>query len=256
MVGVGNEETGTLTVEEALINGGALVSIIPQSIVQNLGLENKMESTTRRFCFGGGSSEKATGWIDELKLVFGGELVALHCVLVFSNRYKPFLSGPDFIVQTNVLPDRHQQILRFCIKNTEGDLDKVIEIPTHHGFGAQLLEEPYKNSSIPVTIIEQESGGKNLMLLEDDFNIASGEVELIRLRLENGVELLETGMRMEKTTATAQKGLVTIPTVIQRDQELFTALINSAAEGIKIPKIYSYWNFGGIADSANYSNTN
>lgn len=94
------------------------------------------------------------------------------------------------------------------------------------------------------------------MLLEDDFNIASGEVELIRLRLENGVELLETGMRMEKTTATAQKGLVTIPTVIQRDQELFTALINSAAEGIKIPKIYSYWNFGGIADSANYSNTN
>jgi hypothetical protein len=95
-----------------LIDGGAVVSVIPSHIIKMLGKENDITKTNKTLRFGGGEIDIPLGLI-KLKLVFMKDIEVTHTFCVTGNPRTPILLGADFLRATNSVADITNDTLTF-----------------------------------------------------------------------------------------------------------------------------------------------
>lgn len=117
-----------------LIDGGAVVSVVPLHIVKYLGKEEDSHPTNKTLRYGGGKIDIPVAVI-KLKLKFSEEVVILHTFCVTKNPSTPLILGMDFLLSTNSIQDPHLCTLTF--RTIEDGKPKLYVIYTQEGDGIQ-----------------------------------------------------------------------------------------------------------------------
>ena len=118
-----------------LIDSGALVSVIPLSVIKGVGLEIRIKSTKRRLRFGGGQIERAAGYIEDVRLILSEDLVVEHQFLVTENPFTPMILGIDFLYQAYAVLGPREMLVKFKLPDLKksrkfqhiGDLDCILK---------------------------------------------------------------------------------------------------------------------------------
>lgn len=172
---------------EALIDGGALCSIMPLALVEKLNLEDELGPTRSVIKFGGGSIEVPVGTI-EVDLEFASDKSIRHRFQVVSNPHTPLLLGHDFLWESRVSINPYEETLTF---HATQDSQEVV-IKTHRAGLHQLadLNDQQNRPSIAAVhanYIEPRVSKGNVaqVAIESDIVLNPGEVMITHLKVKN-----------------------------------------------------------------------
>ncbi|CEP17051.1 hypothetical protein [Parasitella parasitica] len=206
---------------EFLIDGGAMISLIPMQVVKDLKLVDAIMPTSKIVRYGDGVAETPVGLI-KLTLVLSEAVEITHTFCITKSAKTPLIIGMDFLKLANCLPDQRRQVLLF-----RDDQDEVCyKVVTHEGVG--LLQdykhyipegvEPEESEPLVLPVrVGQDVKNPNLLELrsEYDWTFKPGDTSLLMLDLKTNAAIwTESKVLQPERALWLDRGLYVLPTVL------------------------------------------
>ncbi|KAI8137540.1 hypothetical protein BJV82DRAFT_674615 [Fennellomyces sp. T-0311] len=219
---------------EAMLDGGATVSIMPFWIAEEAGLTGKITPTNQGFSYSGKFEQKVVGRLTEVTLTMSEELDVIHSFLIAEDPDTPFLLGLDFMVGAKVVTDPIQECITFSVE--EGGNERVIRIPTHEGNGVRFKEDNNANDVMTITRQDMGNDAPALVTLVADLTLGPNEISILDINELSSEEKVsqDTVTILEPVTSALQKGIIVMPTIRHETLKDMTAVGNISNKEIRL----------------------
>lgn len=203
-----------------LLDGGAVVSVIPLHVVKQLQKESDIIPTNKTLRYGGGQIDVLAGVV-KLKLQFAENITVYHMFCVTRNPSTPLLIGMDFIYASKAIQDPVKKTLTF----RTDDPEKEYKVDTFDGDGYddnvyELVDGGIREDQviIPVSVTNSTGGVDSQdITIGYDWTFEPGEAQLLWIKLEGAINQWETDMVMQpSTTLFTKMGLYLVPTILKK----------------------------------------
>lgn len=212
---------------EFLVDGGAIVSVVPLEVIEQLGLKSTIEPTNRTLRFGDGEVEAAVGVI-KLTMLLSEQVEVTHSFCVTKNVKTPLILGIDFIQGTNGVADSNNNNFRIYAHG------QVYDIPTHEGNGvsSEVLfpkggeVEEDDRLVIPITVTNSDNRRLKNVKIQYEYSMEPGDSHLLWIAMGEESRMWSSDMVLQPDEKLYNKlQLYMVPSLMKQGGEGLYCLV-------------------------------
>lgn len=229
---------------DALIDPGASVSIIPLTLLKEMGLENQVKPIKDiSLSFAGQKTAKPIGIIKDLTLLFSSELEVIHSFVVVDFADFPLILGMDFMhgAKASMDPSRQELIFDIMEDDNSNITKEQLIIDTIPGTGLNTLSQPRRNdmtnsrhlnSTIMNIKMVKGASDQQLLMLTNDIQIEPQSVMIANIQCYEPTLMhnINEPLIMVPSQAALSSGLTVCPTIIHPARIFETVIGNISQE--------------------------